>query len=255
MTETVRSAARVLDVLEYLAGQAAGASLSEATEALALPKSSTLMLLRTLLVRGYVTRDRDDRYKLNKTFRHHGFGWGGHRHARLIALAEPVMQRLCDAVGETVLLGAAEAGAVKVLAKVVARQAISYDVDLGTPSPFYCTAMGRILVAFSPEANRDAMLCAEPRLKLTPSTETRLDALRAIIRQVRDDGLAIVEEEYVLGGTGIAAPVFAPDGTILATLDVGCITTRFQAKRADMLKALAQSAQSLTQSLAMQDGE
>ncbi|MFX5747762.1 helix-turn-helix domain-containing protein, partial [Acinetobacter baumannii] len=39
----VRSAARVLDVLEYLAGQATGASLSEACEALRLPKSSTLM--------------------------------------------------------------------------------------------------------------------------------------------------------------------------------------------------------------------
>ncbi|WP_163068384.1 helix-turn-helix domain-containing protein, partial [Acinetobacter baumannii] len=49
MTATVRSAARVLDVLEYLAGQAGGASLSEASEALGLPKSSTLMLLRTLL--------------------------------------------------------------------------------------------------------------------------------------------------------------------------------------------------------------
>ncbi|WP_204325132.1 IclR family transcriptional regulator domain-containing protein, partial [Stenotrophomonas maltophilia] len=69
-----------------------------------------------------------------------------------------------------------------------------------------------------------------------------LDALRAIVRQVRDDSLAIVEEEFVLGGTGIAAPIFAPDGTILATLDVGCITTRFQAKRAAVLKALAQAA-------------
>ncbi len=255
MTDMVRSAARVLDVLEYLAGQATGASLSEACEALRLPKSSTLMLLRTLLVRGYVTRDAGDRYHLNETFRTHGFGWGGHRHARLIALAEPLMQQLCDAVGETVLLGAAEGGGVKVLAKVVARQAISYDVDLAVGFPFYCSAMGRVLVAFSPEENREAMLCAAPRVKRTPSTETRLDALRAIVRQVRDERLAIVEEEFVLGGTGIAAPIFAPDGTILATLDVGCITTRFQAKRADVLKALAQSAQALSQSLAMQEGE
>ncbi|MFX5634117.1 helix-turn-helix domain-containing protein, partial [Acinetobacter baumannii] len=67
MTDMVRSDARVLDVLEYLAGQATGASLSEACEALRLPKSSTLMLLRTLLVRGYVTRDAGDRYHLNET--------------------------------------------------------------------------------------------------------------------------------------------------------------------------------------------
>ena len=254
MTATVRSAARVLDLLEHLAGHADGASLSETSEALGLPKSSTLMLLRTLLARGYVSRDAADRYRLNETFRTHGFGWGGHRHARLIALAEPVMERLCETVGETVLLGAAEAGAVKILAKAVARQTIRYDVDLAVPSPFYCTAMGRVLVAFSPPAQREAMLTASPRVKLTPATVTRLETLRTIVDGVRESRIAIVEEEYALGGTGIAAPIFGPDGAILATLDIGCVTPRFQVKRAAILTALAAAAEALTRNLAMQDG-
>ena len=254
MTATVRSAARVLDLLEHLAGRTGGAALSETSEALGLPKSSTLMLLRTLLARGYVSRDPDDRYRLNETFRTHGFGWGGHRHARLIALAEPVMERLCETVGETVLLGAAEAGAVKILAKAVARQNIRYDVDLAIPSPFYCTAMGRVLVAFSPEAQQEAMLTAVPRVKLTPATVTRIEALRTIVAGVRESGVAIVEEEYALGGTGIAAPIFASDGTIAATLDIGCVTPRFLAKRAAILAALVEAAQHLTRNLAMQDG-
>jgi DNA-binding IclR family transcriptional regulator len=255
MTAPVRSAARVLDLLEYLAGQADGVSLSEASENLGLPKSSTLMLLRTLLVRGYTTKDAGDRYRLNETFRTHGFGWGGHRYARLIALAEPVMDALSREVGETVLLGAPEGGAVKSLAKVVAQQVLRYDIDLAIPSPFYCTAMGRILVAFSPEANQEAMLGAVPRVKLTPSTVTRIDALRSILAKARQDGFTIVEEEFVLGGTGIAAPIFAPDGTIFATLDVGCVTPRFQTKRTEIIDRLVAAARSLTQSLAMQEGD
>ena len=101
MCSTVRSAARVLDVLEYLAGREQGASLSECVVALDLPKSSTLMLLRTVLARGYVTKDEADRYRLNDIFRTYGFGWGGHRFARLIALAKPIMEELCRAVDET----------------------------------------------------------------------------------------------------------------------------------------------------------
>ncbi|WP_449256104.1 IclR family transcriptional regulator [Bosea sp. (in: a-proteobacteria)] len=253
MTSTVRSAARVLDLLEYLSGQEAGASLSESCEALGLPKSSTLMLLRTLLVRGYILRDEADRYRLNETFRHHGFGWGGHRYARLIALAEPVMERLCAEVEETVLLGAADQGAVKILAKVVAQQPIRYDVELASTSPFYCTAMGRVLAAYSSQERCDAMLQAVPRAKLTPLTETRLDALRKIVAAVRETGIAIVEEEFALGGTGIATPIFAPDGSILASLDIGCVTPRFQIKRAAISAALSRAAATLTQKLALQE--
>jgi DNA-binding IclR family transcriptional regulator len=248
----VRSAARVLDVLEFLAGRAEGVSLSAASGKLALPKSSTLMLLRTLLARGYVTRDPADRYSLNEIFRRHGFGWGGHRFARLIALAEPVMEQLCETVGETVLLGAAADNAIRTLAKAVARQDFRYDVDLDRTAPFYCTAMGRVIVAFSPVEERDAMLQASPLVKITPTTITDLETLHAIVEQTRQQGLAIVEEEFALGGTGIAAPIFAADGTILAALDIGCVTTRFQAKRERLVPALVEAARSLTQLVAIQ---
>ena len=62
LNNSVRSAARALDLLEHLAQREAGTSLSETAAALSLPKSSTLMLLRTLTSRGYVTRDEADRY-------------------------------------------------------------------------------------------------------------------------------------------------------------------------------------------------
>ncbi len=246
MSETVRSAARVLDVLEHLAGSEDGASLSEVCHALELPKSSTLMLLRTVLARGYVTKDAADRYRLNDIFRSYGFGWGGHRFARLIALSSPVMHELCQAVDETVLLGATEGPVVRTLAKVVSQQVIRYDVALASPSPFYCTAMGRTIVAFSPAEKREAMLLASPRVKITPHTVTELKALRAIVKQVRDQGYAVVEEEFAVGGTGIAAPIFDGRGAIFAALDVGCVSKRFPAKRTRIIRELVAAATTLS---------
>ena len=57
MTDNVLSAARVLDLIELIAAASDGVLLREATVRLNAPKSSTLMLLRTLVNRGYVARD------------------------------------------------------------------------------------------------------------------------------------------------------------------------------------------------------
>jgi DNA-binding IclR family transcriptional regulator len=250
MRSTVRSAARVLDVLEYLAGREQGASLSECVVTLDLPKSSTLMLLRTVLARGYVTKAEADRYRLNDIFRTYGFGWGGHRCARLIALAKPIMEELCRAVDETVLLGAPEGPVVRTLSKVVSEQTIRYDVALAKPSPFYCTAMGRTIAAFSPNRICEAMLQASPREKIAPHTVTDIDALRTIVESVRELGYAVVEEEFALGGTGIAAPIFDAKGAIFAVLDVGCVTTRFHTKRDRIIQELTAAASTLSHLLA-----
>jgi DNA-binding IclR family transcriptional regulator len=254
LTDSVRSASRVLDLLEHLAAQSEGVSLTQAAASLNLPKSSTLMLLRTLLARGYVTREAGDLYRLNETFRRVGFGWGGHRLARLIALAEPVMQELCGTVGETVILGALEGTHVRLLAKAVAPQAIRYDADLSTPSPAYCTAIGRVLLAFASPDRCEEVLLASKREKLTAATVTALPALQAIIRGASIERLAIVEEEFALGGTGIAAPVFGPDGAALAALDVACVTTRFHLKRAAVIAALQGAAGRLSALLAGGEG-
>ncbi|MBB2972298.1 IclR family transcriptional regulator [Mesorhizobium sp. RMAD-H1] len=249
MNDENRSAGRVLDVLEHLAGRPDGASLTEICAALELPKSSAHVLLRTVLARGYVTKDRSERYVLNEVFRTYGFGWGGHRHAHLIAVANPIMEELAAAVGETVLLGTVEGGVVRTLSKVVADQVIRYDVSLSTPSPYYCTAMGRVVVAFSPESQRDLRLLSTEREKHTDKTVTDLHTLRRIIERVAEDGYAIVEEEFVVGGTGIAAPVFGKNGEVVAVLDIGCVSARFEANRERLIEALLSSAGLLSQRL------
>jgi len=250
MNPSVRSAARVLDLLEFLAGSPRGVSLTVAASSLMWPKSSTLMLLRTLLERGYVTRTDEDLYVLNETFRTHGFGWGGSRFARLVAASRAVMATLCERVGETVVLGALdEDGRVRLLAKAVARQDIRYDVDITARLPAYCTAMGRVLLGSLPRERQNAILQASERPKLTPDTVTDLGSLHRQIDEVVANGYAIVEEEFALGGTGVAAPIVDRDGRVVATLNVACVTPRFQAKRRMVISALLEEVASLSRLL------
>jgi DNA-binding IclR family transcriptional regulator len=60
MSDEIKSAARVLDVLELFSARCDGLTLSEVARGLELPKSSTLGLLRTLHKRGYLVREGDN---------------------------------------------------------------------------------------------------------------------------------------------------------------------------------------------------
>ena len=124
MNDTVKSAARVLDILELLFRSEEPMALKDLVSILALPKSSAHALLRTLQSRGYVERDAADRYVLNESLRQSS-GWIGGPEAHLAAVARPVMDQLRDDLDETVFLGVRAArGDVKVIAKSVSRAQI-----------------------------------------------------------------------------------------------------------------------------------
>ena len=129
MNDNVKSAARVLDILELLFRSEEPMALKDLVSILALPKSSAHALLRTLQSRGYVERDAADRYVLNESLRQSS-GWIGGPEAHLAAVARPVMDQLRDDLDETVFLGVRAArGDVKVIAKSVSRAQIRYDSD------------------------------------------------------------------------------------------------------------------------------
>jgi DNA-binding IclR family transcriptional regulator len=241
----VRSAARVLDLLEYLQGQAEPRSLSQIAVDLLLPKSSTLLLLRTLVDRGYALRNAGDRYVA-----------APHRvapqaiHDRLVEVALPEMRACSARTRETVLLGVmVEGGRMRVLAKQVSPQELRYDADLTALRPSYCTAMGRVVLAALPRAQRQRVLAARKLRPFTPHTVTDPAAIEAILRQAEQDGYASVEEQYLLGASGVAAPIRDGGGRVVAALDIASVTSRFAATRAALVAAAVSCAEAIGRQL------
>jgi len=246
MNNEIKSAARILELLEFLARASEPVALREVVDELGYPKSSAHGLLATLVGRGYAVRDESDRYALNHACRS-GPGWVGGQEAQLIAAARPIMDRLRDEVGESVFLGARlRNGDVKHLAKSVSRHAIRYDTERAAPVPAYCTAMGRILLAFWRRKAAETYLATTPRLARTPFTTTKLADLRAILDGVRRDGYAISDQEMVMGGSGVAAPVWNRAGEVVAVLNLGVVTSRFHDNRERMVAAVVEGARLLS---------
>lgn len=251
MTDNVLSAARVLDLIELIAAAPDGVLLREATVRLNAPKSSTLMLLRTLVNRGYVDRNPvSDRYALTEGFRAGAFGWTIDPFARLVGVARPIMQELVQALGESMTVGVFHLpGHAKVVTQVVADVEVRYTANTDRPIPLYCTAIGRILVAGQPESEWAQLIGEGPFPAVTRHTVTDAAAVLQILRRTKRQGHAVVVEEFALGGTGVAAPVVDGTGRTVAALNVGCVTNRFEEKRERVIAAVTAAAGAVSEQL------
>ena len=103
-TTEVKSAGRILDVLELLAGMPQGIRLNQLARTLAIPKSSASGLLGTLAMRGYVEATGQG-YRLANGYR--GGGWVGGITGTLVRAGHPVMEKLVAETGESAFLGIA----------------------------------------------------------------------------------------------------------------------------------------------------
>ena len=106
----------------------------------------------------------------------------------------------------------------------------------GMSGPLHSTAAGRVLLAHQPEAYREDYLRTARLPALTPRTNTDRDVLRSQLEAVRAEGCWISIGESVEDSAAMAAPVFGPDGGIVAALSVGAPSDRFQANL-DALRA------------------
>jgi len=254
MNSEIKSAARVLDLLEYLAARRAPVRLSQIVDDLALPKSSAHGLVQTLVMRGHVVRNAAGAYALVESVRH-GFPFT-RQEEPLVVTAMPVMEKLRDETGETVILSTLNArGDMRRLAKCVSPHPVRYDIKIDSPIAAYCTATGRVLLAFAPREVVDEYFERVQILSYTPFTETDVGRLRSTIEKVRRDGYALNEQEFITGSTGIAAPVFDAGGAAVAAINLGTLTSRFLARREQIILLVRSAADALSRRLGYKANE
>lgn len=249
MNEGVKSAARVLDLLELLSGRQEPMRLNEIAAALDIPKSSTHGLLRTLVARGYVRKDGAERYLIAESFRS-GFGWVGGFENLLRSVAQPVVEAIRNHLDETVFVSVrTDSQDARLVCKAVSRQPIRYDSPDHTPLPGYGTVMGRVLLAFQPDKVIDDYLTTTTLAPFNPRTPVAEAEIRAELARIRRDGFGEIVDQYAMGGAGVAAPIRNGEGKVVAVIDIATVTPRYEARRSEMLEAVRKGARSISDRL------
>lgn len=241
-----QSVGRVFTILDSIAGTRAGATLSELARLAGAPKTSLVGLLAGLSAEGCLLRDEAGRYLLGP--RIHALATRAMAGRELVALARPVLAALVEATGETAVLGALteDAGSAIYLDKVDSPSTIRYAVAVGERRDLYCTAMGKALLAHFEPARLKQYLRSTVRQKFTSTTITGASALLAEMARVRRDGIAQTSGERVDGASGLAAPVFAGDGKVVAAVLIAGPSARMRANAKNNERALRRAAAECT---------
>jgi DNA-binding IclR family transcriptional regulator len=116
---------------------------------------------------------------------------------------------------------------------------------IGSRLPLHATGVGKVLLAFAPQAVQVSVL--ENLARITPYTITQPGRLREQLRRVQTEGFAQTSEEMSLGACSVAVPVRTPDGLVVAAL--GIVVPSLKRDRPRLVAALAVAAQGIGRSL------
>ncbi len=122
----------------------------------------------------------------------------------VVVAARPVLEAEADAVGETVFLVSARAGRLVVLDKVEGTGFLRAAPRVGTSVPTHATAVGKLFLAFDPEA----LDPPDGRLeRFTEHTPRSAGALAREVDRARERGFAENREQWIPGLAVVAAPI------------------------------------------------
>lgn len=112
------------------------------------------------------------------------------------------------------------------IARASAKRSHGLTISVGSRLPAYATSLGRVLLADLPEAELESLLGATKMKELTLRTVRDVESLRGILRQVREQGFALVDQEREVGVLAAAAPIREGDGPVIAAMNVSVNAAR-----------------------------
>jgi IclR family acetate operon transcriptional repressor len=177
-------------------------------------------LIRVLRELGYVRHDVEShRYSLALKL----LKLGGAVAARLdiVNAGQPLLDRLRAEFDETANLGVMDDGDIVYIAMAESsRSGLRMASHVGGHGCLHSTSMGKAMLAFLPDAEREARL-AELRLRpVTPKTIADLDELRGELARTRRRGDAVDNEENEIGARCVGVPILDGDGAPLAAISL-----------------------------------
>ena len=247
MNDSVKSAARVLDLLELFSVASDPMGVSEVSRLLAIPKSSGQALLSTLVSRGYLVKQGSS-YEMGPDLRRGN--WVGGSLSRLVKTANPAMRRLADESGESAFLSLMTAsGELKYVAKAVSSHVVRYDAPLSNSRPAYCTSSGLILLAYLDSSELEEFFSKVSLERITPNTVTDRKELMLMLEKARRQGFAELCDGHVMGASGVSALVFNGSEKPAAALTLVAPTARFLKSRVFLRQKVIAFAAELSRSV------
>lgn len=242
MIQSVDRAIRVLTVLQG----ARRMSLSELATRLELAPSTTHGIVRTLVEHGMVVQERgSSRYQLGPAVLRLGNVYLDtlELRSKTIPWAEDLARRTGLAVRTGVLL----VDDVVIIHHEPRPDGSRQMPEVGIVIPVHASALGKAMLAFLPD-DAERVLTSGVLRSMTGETLTSPQELRAQLEEVRSTGIAVEQDEAVLGESAIASPVFDTWGGAVGAIGV-VVPTSENGSRHETRAMVREAARALSREL------
>lgn len=237
-TSRVQSVDRAVVLLKAIAASSHPPTAWELAQKCGINRSTAWRLLQTLEHHGLVERDEaTQRYGIGYTALQVASAAG---YDALARRTRPILRRVAEAAGESVMLAAARRFTL-VYVDQVDPAGIPIPNWLGRQLPLHATSAGKVFLAWLPDDERDALLPSTLD-RYSQHTVTDRERLFASLADVRRDGYGICVGEFEEFSNGVSAAVLDHRARPAVILNIWGPSQRVSPQRLPMLGRMALAA-------------
>lgn len=223
--KTIGSVIKAFEVIELLSTIDSELGVTEISNHLDFGVSATYHLLATLHMLRIIEQDTTTKkYRLG--LRLCQIGEKAKEQNQLINYIRPYLKRIRDFTGETTNLTVLDNRDIIYVAQEESGKLVRMFTKLGARVPLYCSAAGKVLLAYQPAGRREAIFEQLSFQKFTERTIATSHSLRRELDQIIKSGFGCDDEERELGVSCYAVPVFGFEGKVIAAISISGPTMR-----------------------------
>ena len=217
---------RGLRILDLYSRETDSLSAKEIADRLGIGATTLYPFLHTLVSHGYLEVNGSKRYRLGlKLLERVG---EIERVYDVRAVAREQMTKLSRSIAANARLGVLYGDEVLYLeqeeggpaANVILREVVGLRV------PSYCTALGKVLLAFLPDEDQARVVGSLALMRITEQTISSRQRLLDELRAVRERGYALEVEELQPGSACVGAPIRNSGGRVIASISASIFASR-----------------------------
>ena len=205
-----------------------------------LPVSTVHRFLANLTTAGFLSCDGDGSYHLGIACFTIGQAAAGQLDIRRLSLR--YLRQLNQQTRETIHLTVRHGLSAVYVEKLDSPEPLRIYSRTGASVPLYCTAVGKVMLAYMPADEQERVLSEVELKRHTPNTVGNLQELQTELYRVRKNGYACDLEEHEMYIRCVAAPIWDHTGCVQASLSLTAPVVRMPVARLRQLAPLIQAA-------------
>lgn len=248
----IQAVDHALDLLGQYHGDQDELGVTELSKRLALHKNNVFRLLATLESRNYIEQNRiTGNYRLG--LKSLELGQTFLKQTGLLRQSRPVLEQIVAQCDETAYVAILKERSIVYLDMVETSHPVRVVPRVGSWLPAYCTAAGKVQLAYLPHDELESVLSGELN-PYTATTITDRDELNRHLRTVAAQGYAVDNEELDPLVRCVAAPIRDYTGRIVGAISVSGPSLRFDDGRLEreLVPQVLQAAQEISARLGYQ---